>query len=223
MVLQRWAAARGWQPPPALEQAARRNARPPAYPRGWPGFLVPPFELLPAPREVDLSHLVAAYDDYDQLNEAHFAGVLPPLRIRINPRLRSLGGRIDPRRRDLELNYFRLEELPATRVEVVFHELIHLWLYTRGLPAGHTAEFRRKMLERGHCSIRYGVPGDPKGPRHAYPGSDRRVVYHCPHCERQYTRRAAYRQPMLCGSCLREGRGHHRIVLVARLEGQDPR
>lgn len=219
----RWRQALAWRPGRELVDDARRTARRALGHGTWRGFPAGSFALAPLPADGEAEQILAAYEEYDRLNAEHFGGLCPPVKIVINPRLRSTGGRMEARQRVLELNGYRLAEYPETRIEVVFHEMIHLWLYTLGLPAGHTETFKAKMAERGHTSIRYGVPGDPKGPRHAYPGSDRRVVYRCPHCQHTYHRRRRYGQPMLCGRCLRQGHGEHRIILVGALDGQDPR
>jgi predicted SprT family Zn-dependent metalloprotease len=112
----------------------------------------------------------------------------------------------------IELNAWRLAQVPESRVETVFHEMIHLWLYTHGLPMGHGPEFRAKMAERGHQHTRFGVEGDVSPERHLYPGHDRRVVYGCPHCGQEILRRRRYSRPMLCGSCYHGGRGQHVVV-----------
>lgn len=216
-VVAAWRAALAWQPDPTLVEAIRRR-----NPR-WAGYVAQPFALQPPPEPDEAVWLRAAYDDFASLNTAHFDGLCPPVKMVINPRLRSTGGQIHTTRRVLELNGYRLRELPETRTETVFHELIHLWLHAQGLPSGHTALFKSKMAERGHTSIHYGVAGDPKGMRHAYPGSDRRVVYGCPHCGQRYERRVRYRRAMLCGRCLREGRGNHRIEVIGEAEGRSPR
>ncbi len=219
---QRWRAARDWQPDPELVARAART-----YPswagRPWPGFAPDPFRLAPLPDFAQIGYLLQAYEDFDALNRDHFESRCPLVKMVINPRLRSTGGRIDTRLRVLELNFYRLLDVPESRTEVVFHELIHLWLYAHGLPAGHSAHFKAKMAERGHTSIHFGVPDDPKGQRHAYPGSDRRVIYRCTHCHQEYVRRRAYARPMLCGHCLHGGQGRHRIELVGRVDGADPR
>ena len=212
-----WLEALAWQPDPAQVQTVRQRQN------TWPGYLEQPFKVAPPPSIDDAGHLLAAYADFGQLNADHFNGLCPPVKMVINPRLRSTGGRVHCSRRVLELNGFRLQELPETRAETVFHELIHLWLYAQGLPSGHTALFKQKMAERGHTSIHYGVPGDPKGMRHAYPGSDRRVIYRCPACDQRYERRLKYRKAMLCGRCLREGRGKQRILIEGEIAGREPR
>jgi len=221
-VLRLWQAAHDWVPHPALVARAREVGRT-HYRGGWPGFAPEGFRLRPAPSPADAVVLLSAYRDWAQLNVQHFGAEVPPAKIVLNARLLSTGGRIDTRLRVLELNPWRLRELPETGIETIFHEMIHLWLYAQGLPSGHTAAFKVKMTERGHHSIRYGVPGDPKGPRHAYPGSDRRVVYRCVTCGHEYRRRQQFRQTMLCGVCLRERGERCRLELVAVLRGQPPR
>jgi len=216
-VVAAWREALVWRPDPARYLAIRTR-----HPR-WPGYVEHPFELTPPPAAAEAAYLLAAYDDFAALNDLHFDRLCPPVKMVINSRLRSTGGRIHTTRRILELNGFRLDELPETRTETVFHELIHLWLHAQGLPSGHTALFKQKMAERGHTSIHYGVAGDPKGMRHAYPGSDRRIVYRCPACEQRYERRVRYRRAMLCGRCLREGRGKQRIEIVGEVGDRPPR
>jgi predicted SprT family Zn-dependent metalloprotease len=212
-VLARWRAALAWQPSEALLAAARGHGRR-HYRRGWPGFPPTPFSLDPPPPVPWAATLLAAYDEAARFNREHFDSLCPPLKITVNPRLRSVAARIYPARRVLELNPHRLAQLPETRTETVFHEMIHLWLYVQGLGAGHSALFRGKMAERGHAHTRYGRADDVQGPRHEYPGSDRRVVYRCPCCEVEFAVRKRYGRAMLCRACLEAGRGAHRIIEI---------
>ncbi len=102
---------------------------------------------------------------YDQINQAHFEGLLPQPLLRWNSRLKSsaelfipgarvsrLGWRLD-RPPVIEIASYLLE-LPHPLAEVhvkdtLGHEMIHYWLYLRRQPFGHTSEFRRKMNEMG--------------------------------------------------------------------------
>jgi predicted SprT family Zn-dependent metalloprotease len=220
-VLARWREAQRWRPSPELLRTAQA-ASVTQYHRGcWPAWPARCFTLAPEPDPGHCDHLLGAYAEFDYLNGHHFGGICPPVKIAINTRLRSTGGNIDTRLRVMELNWLRLTEHPESRVETVFHEMIHLWLYARGMDPGHTPAFKQKMVERGHLSIHYGVAGDPKGPRHAYPGSERNVVYHCPKCRHEYRRRRRFSQPMICGECHQAGRGRHRIVLVEPATASD--
>lgn len=206
----RWRAALDWTCDPDL--AARANAYGRQhYPSGWPGFPELPFALSPPPAEADVPVLLGGYAEYDALNAQHFGNLCPPVKLVMNARLRSTAARIDTMRRVLELNPGRLAAYPETRLETIFHEMIHLWLYAQGLPSGHTARFRAKMRERGHISIGYGRAGDPKGPRHAYAGSERRVVYRCPKCGHEVRRQRRFAEPMACGRCYRAGAGRQRL------------
>lgn len=210
-LLARWREADDWQPAPALLDEARRAARRAGY-RRWPGFAAP----LPAkpPRAEWAPLLLAAYDDFDRLNREHFEGLCPPVRLTINPRLRSAAGRIVPARRTIELNWHRLAQLPESRTETLFHEMIHLWLHTRGLPSGHTADFVAKMAERGHEAVRFGRGQGVNGQRHDYPGSTRRVAYRCPGCQQEFEVRRRYGRPMACARCLRAGLGTQLLVEI---------
>lgn len=218
-LLARYQLWRSWRPDPSALDAAARSAQAHGL-RRWVGFTTPPLQLILPPPDW-WPAILAAYDDVDQLNPVHFNDLCPPVRIELNPRLRTTAGRIRTDHRILELNAYRLQELPETRTETVFHELIHLWLYARGLPAGHNPLFRAKMAERGHATFRYGVEGDPKGQRHSYPGSDRWVVYRCPNCDQRYRRRRRFRRPMLCGPCLERGGGRHRLIYDGIISDQD--
>lgn len=202
----RYAQVWHWEPPPELVARAkatwRRHSRQP-----WPGFR--PLDRVPQPfhGEPWAETLLAAYAEVDQFNEDHFGGLCPPVIIVVNTRLRSIGARIFPSTRLMELNPRRLEQLPDSRTEIVFHELIHLWLHTQGLPSGHGPEFRAKMRERGHTSTRLKE-------RHEYPGSDRRVVYRCSGCQREILVRRRYSRAMACKLCWDAGRGNCPIVEV---------
>ncbi|MBI5833607.1 MAG: SprT-like domain-containing protein [Armatimonadetes bacterium] len=210
-LLARWREAEAWVPPPELLTDAGRAARR-AGGRKWAGFA--PLPTCPPPRAEWAPLLLAAYADYDQLNALHFDGLCPPVRLTINPRLRSAAGRIFPSRRLIELNFHRLTQVPDSRAETVFHEMIHLWLHTRGLPSGHTTEFVAKMAERGHEAVRFGRGPGVNGQRHDYPGSSRRVAYRCPGCDLEFEVRRRYGRPMACARCLRDDRGTQILVEV---------
>ncbi len=209
-IVARWRAALDWRPGSRFDDAAAVGLR--YYPGGWPGFPQLPFALKPLPAAFDLPHLSAGYREYDELNAAHFGDLCPPVKLVINQRLRTTAGRIDTARRVLELNGLRLAQLPETRIETIYHEMVHLWLYAQGLPCGHTAAFRAKMTERGHVSIGYGRDDDPKGPHHRFRGSERRVVYRCPGCGQEFVRRRRFGRAMACRACYDAGRGRRRLV-----------
>jgi len=208
-LLRRWQEAEAWTPPPKLLYDAGRAAKRAGH-RAWPGFGPLPPSAPPRPEWVPA--LLGAYAHFDQFNTTHFDGICPPVRLTINPRLRSAAGRIFPSRRLIELNLHRLEQVPDSLAETVFHEMIHLWLHVRGLPSGHTPEFVAKMAERGHNAVRFGRGPGANGQRHDYPGSSRRVVYRCPGCGLEFEVRRRYGRPMACARCLRDNKGTQILV-----------
>jgi predicted SprT family Zn-dependent metalloprotease len=127
------------------------------------------------------------------LNARHFGGVLRAYRIAFNPRLTSVAGRIGHRPPVIELSPTLLAAQPQHVEPTLLHEMVHAWLHQHGLPSGHGAEFKRKMLEVGLTSIYHFIPVKNRRSR-------RRYVLSCPRCNAQLLRR---RRPGFRVSCAR--------------------
>jgi predicted SprT family Zn-dependent metalloprotease len=137
---------------------------------------------------------------YRYVNVTKFGGILPgDYRIRWNPLLRRLTGRITYGLRLIEIATFHyrqygLEDAFAT----LEHEMLHLYLHILGLPSGHNAHFKREAAARG---IR--VFHSNSYPRNR-PSSDR-YVYVCPACGRMVFRQRRQDGRLLaCGICCRD-------------------
>lgn len=185
----RYAAARAWRPGAGVRATGWLPPRPPASEH-------PRYDAL----------VLAAYELYDQLNAQHFAGVCPPATIGANPRLRRALARALPAVRLIELNPRCLTVQPDLLADLVYHEMVHLWLFTRGRPAGHTPEFRAKLAAR---------PADVAPADITYrPHHHLRHTYACPACGLTFTRRRRYSRPAYCAPCHHAGRGAHEVQLL---------
>lgn len=154
------------------------------------------------------AHLQALLDElrdhYAQANHHKFDGHVPRVTLCVNPRLRALAGRVFYDERRIELSGYHLSQPYARQVafKALEHEMLHLYLDTRGLPSGHTPLFKRLAAERG-------IPV-----WHALPYPRNRVVqtvhvYACPACGRRVNRcrRLSNTQRSACGDCCRVHNG----------------
>ena len=122
---------------------------------------------------------------FEELNQRHFEGLLSPLPLSWNPRLKTSAGRFFSGSRRLWSVRPPRIEIARYLVEVkdgllhirnaLAHEMIHYWLWDRKRPYGHTNEFKSKMNEIG--LPRYNlVPM-----RRPY-----RYVYVCQSCNKEF-------------------------------------
>ncbi len=168
---------------------------------------------------------------YRQVNADCFFGALPMCRVMWSRRLTRTAGNIDVRARLIKLSapllidafigeslfgveYMVCGVLCATSEEAVNeilkHEMIHLWLHEKGLPSGHTAEFRRQARALGQPKTRHAIALPP--PRQGW-------VYCCSICKNQFTRRRRYGRAMACAKCCKQfngGRYDERFKLKGR-------
>ena len=173
---------------------------------------------------MDEVFLQAAFAD---INREFFAGALPPCRIVWSRRLTRAAGNIDVRARLIKLSIPLIIEAfsqgrehevsgvlcasseQAAR-EILKHEVIHLWLFERGLPHGHTPEFRLKARAIGQPRTRHAI----ERPR---PSSG--WLYRCAGCGSEVVRRKKWGRARACGSCCKKwsgGRFDARFVLRGR-------
>lgn len=158
-------------------------------------------------RETDLQTL------YDELNARYFGSILPPCKIVWSRKLTRAAGNINVRDRIIKLSVpilcdaFQNDSLfpieysvcgvlcaskeDATR-EILKHEMIHLWLHVRGLPSGHTAQFRVKAHEIGQPKTRHQI---------ALPVPKNGWIYSCARCGREFSRRRRYSRAVACAQC----------------------
>jgi hypothetical protein len=188
-------------------------------------------ELLAGVNSIDLQPL------YAQLNTQYFEDCLPPCQIAWSRRLTRTAGNIDVRRQLIHLSVpllidaFRSDSLfgreylvcgvlcdaPEVAVrEILKHEMIHLWLHVRGLPSGHTMEFRIKAREIGQPKTRHDI--ELPAPRSGW-------IYTCPVCNHATPRRRRYSRAVACLRCCKRfngGQYHERFKLRGRRIANPP-
>ena len=164
---------------------------------------------------------------YAQLNLQHFDGILPACEIRWSRRLTRAAGNIRVQSRTITLSIPLLIDAfesgqthevcglaacdggTALRL-ILAHEMIHLWLHVRGLPCGHTAQFRAKARQIGQPKTRHGI---------ALPAPRSGWVYACAHCHAQIARRRRMSRVGACAACCKRyngGKFDARFVLRGR-------
>lgn len=171
--------------------------------------------------------LPAAAPLYDALNREFFENILPPCQIRWSRRLTRAAGNIRVESRVISLSIPLLidafakgqtfticgvecDDSETALKEILKHEMIHLWLFEKGLPPGHTAQFRAKARAIGQAKTRHGI--DLPMPKSGW-------IYRCRNCGAQMARRRRVSRAAACAKCCREfsgGKFDARFVLVAR-------
>ena len=162
---------------------------------------------------------------FDEINARHFDGFLDRPVLRFNSRLRSSAGRFIPGARSstsfnfrasmresfragfgggaearppvIELATYLFEEAEAEKhlKDTLAHEMIHLWLWVRRRPYGHTDEFWTKMTAMGVS--RYNPVPRTRPPRY---------LYGCPACGTEYPARRKL-GPLACARCCKAHSG----------------
>lgn len=156
---------------------------------------------------------------YQELNAAHFDGILPPCRIAWSRQLTRTAGNIDVKDRSIKLSVPLLREAfhtdslfapeyvvcgvacadaPGALREILKHEMIHLWLHVCGLPSGHTAAFRAKARAIGQPHTRHDI---------ALPAPRAGWIYTCACCGAEFPRRRRYGRPTACARCCKRFNG----------------
>lgn len=94
------------------------------------------------------------YEIYDKLNEQYFDGNLPYIRILWSDSFghgkyfKQFGDFIAfPGKRPLIRLSRHLCDEPRKIAPVLYHEMVHFWLYSNKKPWGHTKTFRKKLKE----------------------------------------------------------------------------
>jgi hypothetical protein len=150
---------------------------------------------------------------YHALNGEFFDSILPPCEIVWSRQLTRAAGNIDVRARRIKLSTPILRDAfippqlfaPSFCVcgihcdncddairEILKHEMIHLWLFEKKLPHGHTREFREKARALGQSKIRHEI---------AVPPRTSGWEYSCAHCGGRFSRRRRYGRAVACAMC----------------------
>ncbi len=147
---------------------------------------------------------------YARINARWFQNELPPCQLKWSRQLTRAAGNIDVKNRLIKLSVpllidaFALENAgfeicgvfcdckAVALEEILKHEMIHLWLHERGLPSGHTAQFRLKARQIGQPKTRHGI---------ARPLPKTGWIYCCARCQSQITRRRRFGRPVACAAC----------------------
>ena len=152
---------------------------------------------------------------YLELNALYFQGILPPCQIRWSRRLTRCAGTIRVQTREIALSIpllveafadgkshevcgLKCENFETALHEILKHEMIHLWLFEKGEPHGHTPAFRRKAREIGQSKTRHGI---------ALPLPTRGWIYSCASCESTVVRQKRFRRIVACAACCRAHNG----------------
>lgn len=153
---------------------------------------------------------------YAQINAQYFENALPMCQIKWSRQLTRAAGNIDVKNRTIKLSVPLLVDAYATNgarfeicgvecdsksralEEILKHEMIHLWLFERGLPWGHTANFRLKARLLGQPKTRHQI---------ARPMPTSGWIYQCPRCEARILRRRRFGRPVACATCCKTHNG----------------
>ena len=94
------------------------------------------------------------YEIYDRLNEQYFDKELPYIRILWSERFghgewfKQFGDfSVLPGKKPVIRLSQKLCNEPKEIARVLYHEMVHWWLYANKKPWGHTKEFKRKLKE----------------------------------------------------------------------------
>ena len=164
---------------------------------------------------ISINFLPDAATLYCQLNAEFFADELPLCEIRWSRRLTRAAGNIRVQSRVISLSIPLLIDAFASGAthevcgvaacdgatalrEILKHEMIHLWLHIKGLPCGHTAQFRAQARALGQPKTRHGI---------ALPVAKNGWVYGCAHCKQQISRRRRISRVGACAACCRAYNG----------------
>jgi hypothetical protein len=157
---------------PRLPRAMRRLAEREFL--SFPVELYAPPRPRPARRETprpgDLVLLQRLASVHEQLNHAHFEGLLGAIPIRISGRMRTRLGELavdlkTGRPTEIAISRRHILRHPWVEVEhTMLHEMVHQWQAERGLPVDHGRGFRRKAREVGiEPQARRRVDGKTEG------------------------------------------------------------
>ena len=148
---------------------------------------------------------------YTEWNLKSFQGELPMIELRWNSRLKTTAGRFipDPANPVIEIADYLLDEIDSEWLirDTLGHEMIHLWLWNRRKPYGHTAQFHAKMEELGVS--RYNPVPKHRPFKHCYV---------CVHCDQKIFVRKKLEAPACAACCNRYAKGQYHLKFQLRLE-----
>ncbi len=94
------------------------------------------------------------YEIYDKLNKQYFSSTLPYIRILWcdtfghGEWFKQFGDfQAHPGKKPFIRLSRRLCDEPKEIAKVLYHEMVHFWLYTNKQPWGHTKDFKKKLKE----------------------------------------------------------------------------
>ena len=108
------------------------------------------------------------YESYDIMNRICWQGFLPKSQLKISRRLspRTIAYAQNRGGRDYRI-VFNAQCLLVMNdlnfLEVLAHEMIHLWQYARGSRGGHGRDFKSEQIRLGLIQGRVIAPGSPMG------------------------------------------------------------
>ncbi len=153
---------------------------------------------------------------YAQINADWFGNELPICQLKWSRQLTRAAGNIDVKNRLIKLSVpllidafelkpagfeicgVRCDNRETALEEILKHEMIHLWLHQRGLPSGHTAQFRLKARQIGQPKTRHAI---------ARPLPKSGWIYRCARCGAQIMRRRRFGRPVACAACCKAHNG----------------
>jgi len=149
---------------------------------------------------------------YSQLNTEFFGGELSPCSIKWSRALTRAAGNIRVESKVITLSVPLLVDVwkdgasfevcgvlcsspQEALVEILKHEMIHLWLHERKLPCGHTHEFRLKAKQIGQPKTRHTI---------ARPAPKVGWIYECAGCKATLHRRRKFGRRVACARCCKK-------------------
>ena len=151
---------------------------------------------------------------FSEWNLKVFGGRLPIPEIRWNSRFKTSAGRFSPhpKKAIIEIAEYLLEENDALEMirDTVGHELIHYFLWIQGKPYGHTAEFKKIMIDLGVS--RYNTVPKHRPFKHCYS---------CPSCEQKIFVRKKLRRAACAACCNQFAQGKYQFRYKLKLLASD--
>ncbi len=167
---------------------------------------------------------------FEALNERHFDAFLDQPKLRWNARFRTCSGRFTPPVRrgsggsaaTLEVARYlwsgpdALEVKRARVQDALGHEMIHYWLWLRGLDYGHTAVFYDKMRAMGVSRYSQWACASGGEVVQRVQQTLRIWVYRCVRCQQRFESKAPLGALACLACCQRESQGQYdpRFLLV---------
>ena len=108
------------------------------------------------------------YESYTIMNRICWQGTLPPCRLQMSHRLAPSTAAFAGKRGQTDLRIvFNAAHCPSMNdtdlLQVMAHEMIHIWQYSRGRRGGHGRDFRSEQLRLGLVLGQVIAPDSPMG------------------------------------------------------------